>query len=136
MGPPPSTAREYRFGPFHLHAIERRLSRDGSPVEIGSRALDILITLVEGAGVTASTCNQWHEHVTVSLLERSLLPLLDGTHSHEALAEHLEAEVRSDRLRFVKDDKPLTEPAAVREFARQQVALALDALRRKALLTA
>nr|WP_256098981.1 class I SAM-dependent methyltransferase [Variovorax sp. SG517] len=94
------------------------------------------VGLVQGSAATVSTCNQWHEHVTVSLLERSLLPLLDGRHSHEALAEHLEAEVRSDRLRFVKDDKPLTEPSAIREFARGQVALALDALRRKALLTA
>ncbi len=94
------------------------------------------VALVPGASPAASTCNQWHEHVTVSLLERSLLPLLDGTHSHEALAEHLEAEVRSDRLRFVQDEKPLTDPAAVREFARQQVAVALDALRRKGLLTA
>ncbi|MBM0106091.1 winged helix-turn-helix domain-containing protein [Steroidobacter sp. S1-65] len=50
MGPPPSPAREYHFGPFRLHAIERRLLRDGAPVEIGSRALDILITLVERAG--------------------------------------------------------------------------------------
>ncbi|HEX7868297.1 MAG TPA: class I SAM-dependent methyltransferase [Variovorax sp.] len=95
------------------------------------------VSLVQqGADVPTSACNQWHEHVTVSLLERSLMPLLDGTHSHDALAEHLEAEVRSDRLRFVQDDKPLTDPSAVKEFARQQVALALDALRRKALLTA
>ncbi|SFO75708.1 regulatory domain of a methyltransferase-containing protein [Variovorax sp. OK605] len=88
------------------------------------------------AGEAFSICNQWHESVVLSLLERSLLPLLDGTHSHEALAEHLEGEVRSDRLRFVKDDKPLTEPSAVKEFSRQQVALALASLRRKALLTA
>jgi methyltransferase-like protein len=89
-----------------------------------------------GAGGNASVCNQWHEPVSLSPLERSLLPLLDGAHSHVALAEHLEAEVRADRLRFVKEDKPLTDPAAVKEFARQHVALALAALRRKALLTA
>jgi SAM-dependent methyltransferase len=92
--------------------------------------------LALGAGATASACNQWHESVGLTLLERSLLPLLDGTHSHEALAEHLAAEVHSDRLRFLKDDKPLTDPSTVKEFAQQQVALALDALRRKALLTA
>lgn len=88
------------------------------------------------AGATASTCNQWHEPVVLTLLEQSLLPLLDGTRSHDALAEHLEAEVRSDRLRFIKDAEPLTEPPAIKEFAREQVALALDALRRKALLAA
>jgi len=105
-----------------------------SPVALPAiRALSVLRT---GAGDTFGTCNQWHEPVVLSLLERSLLPLLDGKHSHEALAQHLEAEVRGDRLRFVKDDKPLTEPSAVKEFARQQVALALASLRRKALLTA
>jgi DNA-binding winged helix-turn-helix (wHTH) protein len=38
------------FGPFRLSASERRLIKDGVPVEVGSRALDILITLVERAG--------------------------------------------------------------------------------------
>lgn len=89
-----------------------------------------------GAGEAFNTCNQWHEKVVLSLLERSLVPLLDGTHSHESLAQHLEAEVRSDRLRFIQDGAPLTDPAIVKEFARQQVALGLDGLRRKAMLTA
>lgn len=52
MRTPPNTfsAREFSFGPFCLHAAERRLLRAGEPVEIGSRALDILIALVESAG--------------------------------------------------------------------------------------
>lgn len=33
------------FGPFHLAAGERLLTREGVPVELGSRALDILIVL-------------------------------------------------------------------------------------------
>jgi predicted ATPase/DNA-binding winged helix-turn-helix (wHTH) protein len=48
--PHTSIAREFTFGPFYLHATERRLLRAGEPVEIGSRALDILIALVERAG--------------------------------------------------------------------------------------
>jgi predicted ATPase/DNA-binding winged helix-turn-helix (wHTH) protein len=35
------------FGPFRLAASERVLEKDGVPVRIGSRALDILIALVE-----------------------------------------------------------------------------------------
>lgn len=50
MGPQSSTAREFSFGPFYLHAAERRLLRAGESVDIGSRALDILIALVERAG--------------------------------------------------------------------------------------
>jgi predicted ATPase/DNA-binding winged helix-turn-helix (wHTH) protein len=38
------------FGPFRLSARERRLQRDGVDVKVGSRALDILIALVERNG--------------------------------------------------------------------------------------
>jgi predicted ATPase/DNA-binding winged helix-turn-helix (wHTH) protein len=34
------------FGPFHLVASERLLTREGIPVELGARALDILIALI------------------------------------------------------------------------------------------
>ena len=37
------------FGPFRLHATERILEKNGTALTIGSRALDILITLLERA---------------------------------------------------------------------------------------
>jgi predicted ATPase/DNA-binding winged helix-turn-helix (wHTH) protein len=37
------------FGPFRLYVTERLLERNGVPVKIGSRAVDILITLLEQA---------------------------------------------------------------------------------------
>jgi predicted ATPase/DNA-binding winged helix-turn-helix (wHTH) protein len=37
------------FGPFRLRAPERILEKDGVPLKIGSRALDLLVTLVEHA---------------------------------------------------------------------------------------
>jgi predicted ATPase/DNA-binding winged helix-turn-helix (wHTH) protein len=37
------------FGPFRLRATERLLERDGEALKIGSRALEVLITLVEHA---------------------------------------------------------------------------------------
>ncbi len=90
--------------------------------------------LALNAGPSAIACNLWHEPVGLSLLERCLLPLLDGEHSHDSLALHLAVEARAERLRFIKDEKPLTEAGALREFTQQQVALALRDLRRKALL--
>jgi len=33
------------FGPFKLHVYERLLTKDGTPLELGSRALEILIVL-------------------------------------------------------------------------------------------
>ncbi|MEH2513868.1 putative ATPase/DNA-binding winged helix-turn-helix (wHTH) protein [Nitrobacteraceae bacterium AZCC 1564] len=44
------SAQGIRFGPFRLLITERLLEKDGEPVALGSRALDILITLVERAG--------------------------------------------------------------------------------------
>jgi predicted ATPase/DNA-binding winged helix-turn-helix (wHTH) protein len=40
------------FGPFCLSPTERRLEREGRPVRLGGRALDLLIALVERAGET------------------------------------------------------------------------------------
>jgi predicted ATPase/DNA-binding winged helix-turn-helix (wHTH) protein len=42
------------FGPFDLSVGERRLRRDEAPIQLGSRALDILMTLIEHAGEIVS----------------------------------------------------------------------------------
>jgi hypothetical protein len=42
------------FGPFRLLLATRRLERDGKPVEIGGRALDVLVELVRQAGRVVS----------------------------------------------------------------------------------
>jgi len=40
----------YRFGPFRLDPADRRLTRDGAPVEVSARYLDALILLVAEEG--------------------------------------------------------------------------------------
>lgn len=40
----------YLFGEFVLQPAERRLLRDGTPVALGQRALDVLMMLIEGGG--------------------------------------------------------------------------------------
>jgi predicted ATPase len=42
------------FGPFRLSPSERLLEREGVPVRLGGRALDLLIALVDRAGETVS----------------------------------------------------------------------------------
>jgi predicted ATPase/DNA-binding winged helix-turn-helix (wHTH) protein len=42
--------RVLTFGPFRLLSVQRLLMEDGKPIRLGSRALDILFALVEGAG--------------------------------------------------------------------------------------
>src|SRR5579859_4099984 len=45
---------EVRFGPFRLIPHERRLERDGATVQLGGRALDILVALVQHSGEVVS----------------------------------------------------------------------------------
>ena len=45
MGPAAQARDVISFGPFSLIASERLLTKDGAPVELGARALDILIAL-------------------------------------------------------------------------------------------
>jgi predicted ATPase/DNA-binding winged helix-turn-helix (wHTH) protein len=49
-----STASEISFGPFRLLPAQRLLLEADKPVPLGSRALDILIALVEGEGELVS----------------------------------------------------------------------------------
>ena len=42
------------FGPFRLHAAQRRIERNGSPIQLSDRAFDILLTLIIQAGTLVS----------------------------------------------------------------------------------
>lgn len=44
----------YRFGPFELHSTRRRLIRDGEPVLVSDRYVEILLLLAAGAGKVIS----------------------------------------------------------------------------------
>jgi predicted ATPase/DNA-binding winged helix-turn-helix (wHTH) protein len=54
LSSPPQRKSAVSFGPFNLHIGERYLERDGVPVQIGGRALDILIALIDRAGDVVS----------------------------------------------------------------------------------
>ena len=49
-----SRGKTASFGVFRLHVTERLLEKNGKPVKIGSRALDILVTLLEHAPAVVS----------------------------------------------------------------------------------
>ena len=44
--------QEFQFGPFRLDGRNRSLTRDGVPIPVGGRALDILLALAAAAGET------------------------------------------------------------------------------------
>jgi len=45
---------EFRFGTFTLHVFERKLLANGQPVALGSRAIDLLLALVQRRGEVVS----------------------------------------------------------------------------------
>ena len=49
-----SEIRRWRFGAFALWEAEPRLERDGQPVRLGSRAIGLLVALLERAGEVIS----------------------------------------------------------------------------------
>ncbi len=49
-----SAQEVFVFGPFRLDAVQRRMERDGSPVQLSARAFDILLTLIRQAGDVVS----------------------------------------------------------------------------------
>ncbi|WP_445221321.1 ATP-binding protein [Bradyrhizobium sp. Pa8] len=50
-----SSAQEiFVFGPFRLDASQRRIEKDGNPVQLSARAFDLLLTLIRHAGEVVS----------------------------------------------------------------------------------
>ncbi|MDR6536340.1 winged helix-turn-helix domain-containing protein [Variovorax soli] len=56
----PARGANASFGPFRLFPAERKVEREGVPLPLSSRALDLLIVLVEHAGETVG-----HEELTL-----------------------------------------------------------------------
>jgi SAM-dependent methyltransferase len=119
----------FRRTPAQIGASLNDLPR--APVDVRSAQ-----GLSMNSGPNATACNLWHESIGVSPIERTLLPLLDGTLSHEAMAAHVASEVRAGRLRFIKDGQLLIDEALLHSFAQQQVAAALANLQRMGFLLA
>lgn len=80
------------FGPFRLSPTTREIERDGVPLELGDRALDILITLVQHPGEVVShrdlIAHVWRDlvvspgnlRVHMSALRKALGDGADGAH--------------------------------------------------------
>jgi predicted ATPase/DNA-binding winged helix-turn-helix (wHTH) protein len=67
-GAKPAFGKIVGFGPFRLHLMQRRLEKNGAPVPLGARAFDILVALIERAGMVVSKADlmaQAWPHTTV-----------------------------------------------------------------------
>ncbi len=87
------------------------------------------------AGMTWTT-NAHHETVALDVVQRALLPILDGSLDQEALTKAVAGMAAGGQLAFERDGKRLEEPDHIIEAAGQHVARALNALHRLGLMTA
>jgi methyltransferase-like protein len=78
--------------------------------------------------------NLRHEAVHLNDFERQMLPLLDGTRSHEALAADLAALVAAGSLSVQQDGKPVTDPATVRSVVAMAVGRQIEQFTLQSLL--
>ena len=89
----------------------------------------------DAAAGEGSLASLRHEAITLDVVARTLLPLLDGTRDHAALADALIARAAAGELRFSQDGAAANDPRVARICAPNHVARALDHLRGRALLS-
>lgn len=78
-------------------------------------------------------CNQWHEEVGLSPLESFLLPLCDGTRSHDALESEVTVATRANQLLFSKNGQPVDAAEVEADSIRAELQSALNGLQQKGL---
>jgi methyltransferase-like protein len=78
--------------------------------------------------------NQRHEPVSLDEFSRNVLLQLDGTRDQAALVAAM-AKLAADKvLMFKQGDEPLLDPAAIEQFLRQGVPVALERMAKLGLL--
>jgi methyltransferase-like protein len=89
----------------------------------------------DAAAGEATMASLRHESIALDEVARALLPLLDGTRDHAALADALIARATAGELHLSRNDVDSGNPQAIRVWAQNHVARALDRLRVCALLS-
>jgi hypothetical protein len=82
------------------------------------------------------TSNARHEPVSLNVVQRAILPDLDGTRSQAALVATVERHVADGRVRFQKDGQPIEAAGDIDNAIREHIASALAGLAKSGLLVA
>jgi predicted ATPase/DNA-binding winged helix-turn-helix (wHTH) protein len=114
----------YRFGRFELQPDERRLLADGVPINLGTHAFDLLVTLVDRAG---------HLVTKPELLKRVWVGVVVEENSLQAQISALRKIIGQDAIatvsgqgyRFVLTVLAVTEPAAASALPQNNLPQAL-----------
>jgi methyltransferase-like protein len=82
------------------------------------------------------TTNQRHETVALSVVQRAIFPLMDGTHDVDALVAALNEKVRQGAIVYQRDGQPLTGDGDIEAASRDHIGRIVEALTTQALRAA
>jgi methyltransferase-like protein/SAM-dependent methyltransferase len=102
--------------------------------DVGDRPQATALARADAADGGNSTTNLRHESITLDLATRVLLPMLDGSSDHAALANGLAEEALAGRLGFFREGLPLSDPADVKRAAKEHLPVLLANMAKSALL--
>jgi len=84
------------------------------PAAVSDRPVAMVSARAGVAAGAAAVANQRHVLVTLSEMDRCLMPLLDGTHDRAALLDELTAQAAAGGLQVQRDGAPISGEDAVR----------------------
>ena len=82
------------------------------------------------------TTNARHETVSLNVVQRAILPDLDGTRCQASLVATVEQHVADGRIRFQKDGQPIEAAGEIDSAIREHITSALAGLAKSGLLLA
>ena len=95
---------------------------------VGEYPKAIAVARTDAADGGQSTTNVRHETIAIDPATRAILPAMDGTLDHVALARLLEGEALSGRLSFSRDGNIITDIEAVRDVTREHISTLLTSM--------
>jgi SAM-dependent methyltransferase len=124
---------------LHHMALSGMVALSSEPVRAGrggdvARPRAITLARADAADGAAATTNLRHEPVPLNAAARALLPIMDGSLDHAALAQRLAEAVLAGRVAFALDGTPVTDAAAVTDMATQGLPSVLAGLANAGLL--
>jgi len=102
--------------------------------DVSGRPIAIALARMDAAEGGATTTNLRHESIALDAAMRALLPMLDGTRDHAALAEGLAEEALAGRFSFLREGRPVADPEEVARTASEHLPALLAQLAMSALL--
>jgi len=115
---------------FRVQALDAAYSLADKPVALAAARADIALD------PESMPTSLWHQRIPLNIIQKLLLPRLDGSHTQAQLVDFILQQEQQKMLEFKdKDGRRIDDPHALRTEATDHVRNALHALRYNAVLT-